>query len=153
MIASWVSVSLQTILLLPPESRPHFQAAALCLTDTGLQKLQGCQRNWVDAEGFDGATMQQRWEVQMLAVSDLVAICDAVQTQRISQPLPASTIVLCQGRQQQPLKQQAVPAVHTHQPCSTNSITPKLKAGLCGRYWILLHKTTHVYAAGSCSIQ
>ncbi len=41
------------------------------------------------------------------AVSDLVAICDAVQTQRTSQLLFTSTIVVCQGRQQQPLKQQA----------------------------------------------
>lgn len=39
------------------------------------------------------------------AVSDLVAICDAVQTQRTSQLLFTSTIVVCQGRQQQPLKQ------------------------------------------------
>lgn len=40
------------------------------------------------------------------AVSDVVAIGDAAQNQRASQLLATSTVV-CQGRQQQPLKQQA----------------------------------------------
>ncbi len=59
-----------------------------------------------------------RERCNLLAASDLVAICDAVQTQRISQPLPTSTIVVCQGRQQQPLKQQAKTAREEEAPVS-----------------------------------